>query len=154
MRKDTRLSRSLHVLIHMADQQPMTSAQIARILQTNSVVVRRTMAGLREAGLVESKGGRGGGWSLLRGLEAITLLEVHNAVSGDALFCIGWGSEHSGCLVEAAVNQHIGEALEAAEALLLERLGAVTLAQIRADMDSEQWAGFRAALSGPGAPRT
>ena len=44
MRKDTRLSRSLHVLIHMADHPALTSVEIATMLDTNSVVVRRTMA--------------------------------------------------------------------------------------------------------------
>ena len=53
MRKDSRLSRMLHVLIHM-DQlnAPATSEKIASMLNTNPVVVRRTMAGLRDKGYV------------------------------------------------------------------------------------------------------
>ena len=45
MRNDTRLSRMLHVLIHMARHEgPATSEAIAQMLGTNPVVVRRTMA--------------------------------------------------------------------------------------------------------------
>ncbi|MGO4775349.1 Rrf2 family transcriptional regulator, partial [Lysobacter sp. 2RAB21] len=48
MRSDSRLSRMLHVLLHMArHDQAFTSEQISRMLNTNPVVVRRTMAGLR-----------------------------------------------------------------------------------------------------------
>ncbi|MFP8913766.1 transcriptional regulator, partial [Pseudomonas aeruginosa] len=43
MRNDTRLSRMLHVLIHMARHEgPATSEAIAQMLGTNPVVVRRT----------------------------------------------------------------------------------------------------------------
>ena len=48
MPSDTRLSRMLHALIHM-DRigGPVTSEVISRMLDTNPVVVRRTMGGLR-----------------------------------------------------------------------------------------------------------
>ncbi|MZC01638.1 transcriptional regulator, partial [Salmonella enterica subsp. enterica serovar 4,12:i:-] len=43
MRNDTRLSRMLHVLIHMSrHDRPATSDNIAEMLNTNPVVVRRT----------------------------------------------------------------------------------------------------------------
>ncbi|HYE44453.1 MAG TPA: Rrf2 family transcriptional regulator, partial [Caulobacter sp.] len=62
MRKDSRLSRMLHVLLHMAQRhEPMTSDAIAQMLGTNPAVVRRTMAGLRDAGYVRSEKGHGGG---------------------------------------------------------------------------------------------
>ncbi|AWN15819.1 Rrf2 family transcriptional regulator, group III [Salinisphaera sp. LB1] len=63
MRTDSRLSRMLHVLLHMARAtEPMTSVQIGAMLGTNAVVVRRTMAGLRKAGYVDAEKGRHGGW--------------------------------------------------------------------------------------------
>ncbi|TXD40644.1 Rrf2 family transcriptional regulator [Xanthomonas campestris] len=75
----------LHVLLHMArSAQPMTSEQIARMLSTNAVVVRRTMAGLREAGYVHSSKGHHGGWQLARDLAQVTLLDVHRAVVNSA----------------------------------------------------------------------
>jgi DNA-binding IscR family transcriptional regulator len=61
MQLDGRLSRMLHVLIHMDRiEGPITSAQAAQMLHTNPVVVRRTMAGLREAGFVRSEKGHAG----------------------------------------------------------------------------------------------
>lgn len=50
MRQHRRLSRMLPVRLHMARfDGPATSGTIARMLGTNPMVVRRTMAGLREA---------------------------------------------------------------------------------------------------------
>lgn len=62
MRTDSRLSRMLHVLLHMVrDDASMTSEQIATMLGTNAAVVRRTMAGLRKSGYVQSEKGHHGG---------------------------------------------------------------------------------------------
>ena len=81
MPNDTRLSRMLHVLIHMDHiGAPVTSEVISRMLDTNPVVVRRTMAGLRAAGYLTSVKGHGGGWALARPLDEVTLRDIHDAL--------------------------------------------------------------------------
>ena len=137
MRNDSRLSRMLHVLLHMARHEgPMTSEMIAAMLQTNAVVVRRTMAGLRDAGYVRSGKGHGGGWSIACDLEAVSLLDVHRAVGGPRLFAIGNEHENPGCAVERVVNEAVEDALHEAEALLVARLGAVSLAELARAFDA------------------
>lgn len=137
MRIDSRLSRMLHVLLHMArHERPFTSEQIAKMLATNPVVVRRTMAGLRRAGYVWSEKGHGGGWSLAKDLGEVTLLDVHQAVGGPRLFAIGNASDAPDCAVETVVNRSIDAALRQAEDLLLQRLAAVTLADLTGDFDA------------------
>lgn len=136
MRSDSRLSRMLHVLLHMArHEQPFTSEQIARMLNTNPVVVRRTMAGLREAGYVRSEKGHGGGWTLTADLQAVTLLDIHQAVGGPHLFAIGNESDNPQCAVERVVNAALDESLRAAEALLIARLRAIKLADLVREFD-------------------
>jgi DNA-binding IscR family transcriptional regulator len=123
----------LHVLIHMdALDAPATSETIAAMLNTNPVVVRRTMAGLREHGYVQSGKGHGGGWLLARPLKTITLLDIHHALGDPPVFALGTTDEHADCLVERAVNATLGDAMRAAQALLLERFGQVTLADLAA----------------------
>lgn len=131
MQLDGRLSRMLHVLIHMdrADG-PITSAQAAQMLHTNPVVVRRTMAGLREAGFVASEKGHAGGWRLVVPLGSVTMLDIYRAVGEPRIFAIGLADPAPQCLVEQAVNESMSDALNAAEAMLIARLGQVTLAQI------------------------
>ncbi|WP_313440998.1 Rrf2 family transcriptional regulator [Novosphingobium sp.] len=131
MRNDSRLSRMLHVLLHMAGHDgPMTSEAIARMLGTNPVVVRRTMAGLRDAGYVRSEKGHGGGWVIARDLQSVSLLDVHRAVGGPRVFAIGNENSHPDCAVEKAVNAALEDALRDAERLLIARLGAVSLAEL------------------------
>lgn len=128
MRKDSRLSRMLHILIHMDTmKEAVTSEHIATILNTNPVVVRRTMGCLRDKGYVTSVKGHGGGWRLNVALSDLTLLDIHNALGETSLFCIGLSDEHTECLIEQAVNREIDNALKAAEDLLLTRFSEVTL---------------------------
>jgi Rrf2 family protein len=137
MRNDSRLSRMLHVLLHMARHDgPMTSERIAAMLGTNPVVVRRTMAGLRDAGYVRSVKGHGGGWGLACDLERVSLLDVHRAVGGPRIFAIGNEHANPDCAVEQVVNAAVADALCEAEALLVARLGAVSLAELARGFDA------------------
>lgn len=134
MRRDSRLSGVLHVLLHMAERDgPATSQALARAMGTNPVVVRRVMAGLRDRGYVRSEKGHGGGWSLACDLSTVTLRDIYAALGEPVLLAIGNRTEAPGCLVEQAVNAALAQAFRDAEALLLDRLGEVTLARLSAD---------------------
>lgn len=90
MRQDSRLSRMLHILIHMDRHDgAMTSDMIASMLDANPVVIRRTMAGLRDQGYVHSVKGHGGGWTLARPLGELTLLDIYRAVGEPSIFATG-----------------------------------------------------------------
>lgn len=138
MKRDDRLSNTLHALLHMAEHQartgaPMTSEMLAVCLSTNPVVVRRTMAGLREMGVVTSERGHGGGWRLARDLKDVTLLKVAEALGETTLLATPKLVDHDGCLVEAAVTEALAEAHAAANAILVARLAEVTLADLADD---------------------
>lgn len=127
----------LHVLLHMARHEgPMTSGDIARMLGTNAVVVRRTMAGLRDSGYVRSEKGHGGGWVIQADLEAVSLLDVHRAVGGPRLFTIGNEHPNADCAVERVVNEALESALNEAEAMLIACLGRVSLAELAQRFDA------------------
>ncbi len=137
MRRDSRLSGVLHVLLHMAEHDgPVTSDMLAKAMGTNPVVVRRIMAGLRDDGYVRSEKGHGGGWVLARDLAGVTLRDVYEALGRPALFAMGHRTHQPGCLVEQAVNAALDTAFRDAEALLLARLGDVTLARLSADFQA------------------
>ncbi len=134
MKRDSRLSGVLHVLLHMAEHEgPMTSEMLAKAMQTNPVVIRRVMAGLREAGYVRSEKGHGGGWTLACDLGAVTLRDIYQALGHPSLLAMGNRTESPGCLVEQAVNATLSDAFRDAEALLLARFETVTLAALSAD---------------------
>jgi Rrf2 family protein len=141
MRRDSRLSGVLHVLLHMAEQDgPVTSEVLAKAMDTNAVVIRRIMAGLREQGFVRSEKGHGGGWTIARPLDRISLRDIYEALGHPSLFAMGNRTEAPGCLVEQAVNAALDRSFEEAEALLLARFGEVTLAMLSADFHARMLA--------------
>lgn len=134
MRRDSRLSGVLHVLLHMAQKDgPVTSEVLAKAMDTNPVVLRRVLAGLREEGYVRSEKGHGGGWTLACDLSKVTLRDIYIALGSPSLLAIGNRTEAPGCLVEEAVNAALDRSFQDAEALLLARLGEVTLARLSGD---------------------
>jgi Rrf2 family protein len=144
LRSDSRLSRALHVLLHLAHfDRPVTSETIAEMFHANPVVVRRTLAGLREAGYVRSEKGHGGGWTLARNLNEITMRDIYTALGDPTIFAIGVSVDHPGCLVEQAVNRAMGDAFHDAEALLIARFGEITLADLSRDFEAGFQAGRR-----------
>ena len=135
MPTDNRLSRMLHVLIHMDHiGGPVTSETISRMLDTNPVVVRRTMGGLRSAGFLTSVKGHGGGWTLARPLDEVTLRDIHTALGSPRVFAIGLSDDNPQCLVEQAVNVALKDAMEEAEQGLLSRSGEVTIGALSRDV--------------------
>lgn len=135
MRRDSKLSGVLHALMHMAERSgPVTSEALAKAMDTNPVVVRRIMAGLRDRGYVLSEKGHGGGWTLACDLSKVTLRDIYGALGSPTLLAMSNRTEAPGCLVEQAVNAALNPTFEDAEALLLARLEQVTLAMLSADL--------------------
>jgi Rrf2 family protein len=134
----SRFAVALHVLAHLADApEPQTSEHLAACVGTNPVVVRRTLAGLREAGLVASARGTGGGWMLSRDADAITLADVYDALGERLLVAIdvaGPAARNSDCPIRRTVSVTLDEFLEDADALLVARLERITLASLAASV--------------------
>lgn len=152
MRRDTRLSFALHALLHLA-QRPgvsMTSGEMAECSGTHPVVVRQTFAGLREAGIVSSRKGRGGGWRLARPAAEITLEQVQRALHERVVEVTAEDSaDHQGCLVQRVVHGALDDAVAEANRVLDRHLAGITLADLGADVHRLSGAPFTMS-PGPG----
>ncbi|AFD27860.1 Rrf2 family transcriptional regulator [Deinococcus gobiensis] len=134
MNLDSRLSSVLHLLLHLMEtRDPIPSDKLATALNSNPVVVRRTMTGLREVGIVSSEKGHGGGWRLTSDPAVTTVLDVYRALGSPRLFAVGNRCETPTCLVEQAVNAALNDAFQEAEALITAQLGTLTLATLATD---------------------
>ncbi len=135
MKRGDRISKALHVLVHLAQSAavPLTSEQLATCLQTNPVVIRRAMADLRRAALVRSAPGHGGGWTLARPAPEITLHDIYTAL-GERLSMVPAEPESPGCLVEAAVIRTLASAYQEAEQVLTARLDQISLADLQIEL--------------------
>ncbi|MBL4813552.1 MAG: Rrf2 family transcriptional regulator [Rhodobacteraceae bacterium] len=131
MPTDSRLPRILHVLLHLEGiDEPVTSDMIGKMLNTNPSLVRRTMGGLRKAGMVGSIRGHNGGWYLKRKLNEITLAEVYDALGAPNLFSVGQSSDAPQCLLERSANKATAKALASARSSFLAELNSVTVADL------------------------
>ncbi|TMP55917.1 Rrf2 family transcriptional regulator [Pseudoalteromonas sp. S1612] len=138
MRKDSRLSRILHAIIHIHFlEKAVTSEKLGKMLQTNPVVVRRTMALLKEAGYVTSVKGHNGGWSLIKPLSDITLFDIYKVVGEGSLFTIGLTDEHTNCPIEKAVNSSLDGVMSEAETLMLTRFKEITIESLAKNFEGE-----------------
>jgi DNA-binding IscR family transcriptional regulator len=125
------------------NEGPVTSEVMAEAMATNPVVIRRIMAGLRDAGYVRAEKGHGGGWTLSCDLANVTLRDIYRALGEPPLFAIGNRSENPNCLVEKAVNAALGRPIADAEEMLLASLSKVTLAALAADVRRRSGGGKR-----------
>jgi Rrf2 family protein len=145
---------ALHTLLNldMAGGGPVGSSQLAQAHGLPAPYLNKQLQQLSRAGLLASTPGPRGGFSLTRPLDAITLLDVVQAIEGDAdmfqcteIRCCGRIGELSPrptgpCPVKNAMSR--------AEASWREALAAQTLAGIKAELDTSPVVGeiIRAAL--------
>lgn len=136
MRRDSRLSLSLHALLHMTvHRSPVTSEALGERMGANAVVIRRTMAGLRNAGLVSSVKGHGGGWSIARELGEISLLQIYQALDEPILIQQHRDSENPECLVEQTIGRTLNETFQEAEDLIMKRFEAIKLSDLSVEFE-------------------
>lgn len=81
MKISSRFSIAVHILslLSIAKDAHCTSEFIAGSVNTNPVIIRRTLGQLKKVGLVNVRAGTGGAY-LLKELDEITLLNIYRAV--------------------------------------------------------------------------
>lgn len=128
---NSRVTIALHIVGFLAsrDGKPLTSDRLARTYGTSPVVLRRVLAQLQRAGLVETQRGKGGGSVLARSPEKISLKEVFEAVStGTELIPRHPGEGEGG--VAPVVASYINDLYAEAERAFFEKLDDVSVASM------------------------
>lgn len=120
MQPSSRYTVAIHVLTLLAygANEPMTSEYIAESVNTNPVVIRRLLGTLREANLVTSQPGPGGGWQLLRAPKAITLRDVYRIVEAEPLFALHSNTPNPRCPVGGRIQGVLATRFEEARLAL------------------------------------
>ncbi|GAA4632984.1 Rrf2 family transcriptional regulator [Actinoallomurus vinaceus] len=135
MAANSRLTIAVHALAWMALAQrqgrdELTSDQVAASVNTNPVVIRRSLGDLRRAGLVSVRHGAGAGWSLARPPEEITLVEVYDAVEREPLFGMHHTEPNLECPVGKGIRPALGSVYGDAEQALRRELGRTSIADV------------------------
>ncbi|MGW5383208.1 Rrf2 family transcriptional regulator [Nocardia sp. NPDC003963] len=128
----SRSAVATHALTMLArwDNRTLTSAEIAESLASNPVLVRRILGSLREAGLVESTEGRGGGWILARAAHTITLCDAFAAVEPRPILSGHAHPANDACEVGRHMQALLEKEFQDAEVAMEKQLGRTTIAHL------------------------
>lgn len=123
---DSHFDITLKIMINLAvkSEQELNSESLAKSLGTNAAFVRKIMAKLARAGLIQTKRGKLGGVGLLKGPKEISLrdiyLAVHDRANADKI-----KASASNCSVSCAAHtilSKLSSRLESAHLLVLSRI--------------------------------
>jgi len=118
---------AVQALVVIAETEgPCSSSMMAQDLKAHAVFVRRVLAQLVRANIVQAREGRDGGYRLARSADHITLAEVYQAVK------LADSSEDTACSsgVNARVQAVLDDIGAEAEQRLLELLSHYTIASV------------------------
>ena len=107
-----------------------TSNEIAESTMTHPVVVRRLMASLQAAGVVETQKGPGGGVRLARLPRQITLADVYRAVQTSEPLHLPHTAPNQNCPIGEAMRSILEEIFTRAESALTDELARTTLSDV------------------------
>lgn len=129
----SRVAVAVHVLAYMAwkRSEAVTSECIAASVNTNPVVVRRIVGALRNAGMVTVQPGVGGGATLAREPEEISLLDVYRAVEdGEELFSLHPSEPSRSCNIGGNIRDVLRPIFCSAHRAMESVLAGVTVAEV------------------------
>jgi Rrf2 family protein len=128
---NTQFAVGVHMLTLLADRgpDPLSSEGMAASADANPVYVRRVLGRLREAGIVSSRPGVGGGWVLLRDPADIALGEVWRVIQADDPL-LGLHQVNPRCEVGQAIQRHLAAVDRRANAAVQSELDRITIAEM------------------------
>jgi Rrf2 family protein len=112
----------------------MDSKTLAKSVNTNAVVVRRLLAALKEARLVETSAGKNGGARLRKLPGRISLLEIYKAVQPRPVIAVNERKAAKTCRVSCNMQRIMTKVAESAERAVTKRLRRITLQQLQRDV--------------------
>jgi Rrf2 family protein len=109
-------SLALHTMVLLAanTDKTMSTKEVAHILGVSEAHLAKVLQRLGRAGLVQSRRGPGGGFSLARDASTITLMQVYQGVEGplQTRHCLlGKPVCHNGCILGHLLDE-VGDRVE------------------------------------------
>ncbi len=112
----------------------VTSAHLADSVNTSPSFVRRILAKLSKAGLVETATGKAGACWLARDARTISLLDIYRAVDAPKAFSIHAYANRRSCPVSCHIKTALTKALGKTQKAMEASLDDISLAQIVAEV--------------------
>lgn len=135
MSSNTHFSIAVHILCALSynNGKLVGSEDLAKTVGTNPSFVRGLIGQLRNAGLVETQLGKGGGTSLARGATEITLADVYRATETQPVLKAHACDGNSPCPVASNMSAMLKSVNKRIDHVLDQELKQVTVADLVAD---------------------
>jgi Rrf2 family protein len=134
----TRFAVAVHILAALAvnDGKVVRSEQLASSASTNPTVIRRILSTLAEAGITSSQLGYGGGSTLAKPANQITLLDVFQVVEDPDIFEMHRTPPDDNCFVGRNIQQVLSTTTTRAQQALKTELSKTTIAEVAQDIQT------------------
>ena len=136
MAANTQFSIAVHILAVLGHGggYDMTSTRLAASVNTSPSFVRRVLAKLSKAGLIDTAQGKNGACWLARRPRDISLLEVHQAVEAPKAFTIHGYAELKPCPVSCNIKSALERVLTKTQRSMEASLNKMTVADVISDL--------------------
>jgi Rrf2 family protein len=127
---------AVHALVYLRKRgETLDSEALARNVCTNPARVRKVMAKLKQAGLVEAKAGAEGGYRFMLDPAAVTLRRVADALQ-EVPVAAGWrsGDPSMDCMVASGMAAAMDRVYDELNRACLDRLSSISLSDVEAQL--------------------
>jgi Rrf2 family protein len=133
---NTQFPIAVHIMAALGTRsgQDTSSAELAMSVNTSPSFLRRVLAKLSRAGLVETTTGKAGACWLAMDAGDISLLDIYKAVDAPKAFSIHSYTEQKACRVSCNIKAALAKALAKTQKALEHSLDETSLAQIISDI--------------------
>jgi Rrf2 family protein len=118
-------------------ERDITSAKLAMSVNTSPSFVRRVLAKLSKAGLVETATGKAGSCWLAKDAKDISLLDIYKAVDAPKAFSIHGYTEQKVCPVSCHIKAALEKALAKTQKAMEVSLDETSLGRIVSDIKKD-----------------
>ena len=120
---------AVHILtlLSKAGDELLSSDYIAGSININPALARKEISNLRNLGLIISKEGKSGGYSLGKSSKQITLPDVYLAVRTQPVLGLAKNTPNPACPVGKQINKNIDQLYADLDKTLLKKLGSINI---------------------------
>jgi Rrf2 family protein len=121
---------AVHILtlLSKADGELLSSDYIAGSININPALARKEISNLRNHGLIASKEGKSGGYSLAKPANQISLADVYLLVKNQPVLGIAKNTPNPDCPVGKQINKKIDDLYADLDETILKKLGSISIA--------------------------
>ena len=136
MSTNIQFSIAVHIMAVLGYRQgaDTTSGSLAKSVNACPSFVRRILARLSKAGLVQTTIGKAGACTLAKKASEISLFDIYDAVNAPKVFSIHGYDIQRPCVVSCNIKASLERVLEKTQLSVEERLKSITLEEIISDI--------------------